>query len=130
MRHPIDLPEGYHTTTRGQSCTRYVAVRRGLPPGRRVVGLRQVDGMPHEPRRGRETGPAGERCELVSRPLVSNQLSDNRSKGPRTSPDGDGRLTCREAAPEPCRRRDGVPGRQVIYQLRLSEKIRRVSVAQ
>ena len=23
--------------------------RRGLPPGRRVVGLRQIDGMPHRP---------------------------------------------------------------------------------
>ena len=26
-------------------------------PGRRVVGLHQVDGMPHEPRRGRDTDP-------------------------------------------------------------------------
>lgn len=59
VRHPVDLPEGYHATTRGQSCTRYVGVCRGLPPGRRVVGLRQVDGMPHEPRRGRATDRRG-----------------------------------------------------------------------
>jgi len=59
VRHPVDLPEGYHATARGQSCTRYVAVRRGLPPGPRVVGLRQVDGMPHEPRRGQDTGWQG-----------------------------------------------------------------------
>lgn len=28
-----------------------------LRPGRRAVGLRQVAGMPHEPRRGREDEP-------------------------------------------------------------------------
>ena len=52
--------------------------------------------MPHEPRRGRERA-SGERCKLVSRPPVS----DNRSVGPRTSPDDDGRLTCGGVAPEP-----------------------------
>jgi len=49
VRHPIDLPEGYHTATRGQSSPDRVALRRGPPPGRRVVGRCQVDGMPHEP---------------------------------------------------------------------------------
>ena len=49
-RNPVDLPKGYHTPARGQSCTRIGRrFRRGLPPGRRAVGLRQVDGMPHEP---------------------------------------------------------------------------------
>ena len=72
MRHPVDLPEGYHATARGQSCTRCVAVRRGLPPGRRVVGA--IPGR-RDAARGpswSEHGPAGERYELVSRPPVSD----------------------------------------------------------
>ena len=49
-RNPVDLPKGYHTPARGQSCTRSAAGSvEGLPPGRRAVGLHQVDGMPHEP---------------------------------------------------------------------------------
>ncbi len=59
VRHRVDLPEGYHATARGQSCTGAWRLRRGLPPGRRVLGLRQVDGMPHEPRRGQDTDRRG-----------------------------------------------------------------------
>ena len=33
-------------------------MRRGLPPGHRAVGLRQVDGMPREPQRGKIKGRA------------------------------------------------------------------------
>ena len=48
MRHPDDLPKGYHAATRGaeliESKSRAV---EGCTPERRVVGLRQVDGMPH-----------------------------------------------------------------------------------
>jgi len=56
VRHPVDLPEGYHAPARGQSWSSCVQERRGLPPGRRVVGLRQVDGLPHEPQRGQDAG--------------------------------------------------------------------------
>ena len=52
-RHPVDLPEGYHTPARGQSFTTPAAgCVEGWPPGRRAVGLRQVDGMPREPGSG------------------------------------------------------------------------------
>ena len=48
MWHPDDLPEGYHAATRGAELieSRSRAVE-GCTPARRVVGLRQVDGMPH-----------------------------------------------------------------------------------
>ena len=54
VRHPVVLPVGYHTTSRGQSSTRLAGgrLRRGLPPGRRAVGRCQADGMTHEPQRG------------------------------------------------------------------------------
>jgi hypothetical protein len=51
--HPTGLPKGYHTTAQGQSHTSTHRFRRRLPLGRRVVGLRQTDGMPHEPQRAR-----------------------------------------------------------------------------
>jgi len=47
-------PQG--ATTRqpgGRATRRTLRSRRGLPPGWRVVGLRQVDGMPHGPQRAR-----------------------------------------------------------------------------
>jgi len=48
VRHPVDLPEGYHAVARGaeliESRSRNV---EGCTPGHRAVGLRQVDGMPH-----------------------------------------------------------------------------------
>jgi len=54
VRHPVDLPEGLphggptaaldHEGARGS---------REPPPGRRAVGLRQVDGKPHESQRPR-----------------------------------------------------------------------------
>jgi hypothetical protein len=46
-------PMGYHTTAQGQSHMTHAPVRRGLPLDRRAVGLRQADGMPHEPQRAR-----------------------------------------------------------------------------
>ncbi len=46
---PSTSPQGYHTATRGQSYLRPRRSRRGLPPGRRAVGLRQIDGTPHRP---------------------------------------------------------------------------------
>jgi hypothetical protein len=51
VRHPGDLLEGYHATTRGAEPieVRSRAVE-GCTPERRVVGLRQVDGMPHSTR--------------------------------------------------------------------------------
>jgi hypothetical protein len=55
VRHPIDLPEGYHAATRGAELIE-VGSRavEGCAPERRVVGLRQVDGMPHSSQRGDE----------------------------------------------------------------------------
>lgn len=84
-------------------------LRRGASkaaPGRRVVGLRQVNGMPHEPVVV-GNGPVGERCELVGRPPVRGLLSDNRSAGPRTSPDSNGRLTFGGMVADPPRRSSG-----------------------
>ena len=47
--HPVDLPEGYHTAARGRSFAMSAAdCVEVWPPGRRAVGLRQVDGMPHQ----------------------------------------------------------------------------------
>jgi hypothetical protein len=47
--HPGDLPEGYHTAARGRSFAMSAAdCVEVWPPGRRAVGLRQVDGMPHQ----------------------------------------------------------------------------------
>ena len=47
---------------RSMSSTRPgMSVRRGLPPGRRAVGLRQVDGMPREPQRARSRAGQGAR---------------------------------------------------------------------
>ncbi len=48
--HPIDLPEGYHTAPRAQALPDRRRLVGMLRPGCRAVGLRQVDGMPHEPR--------------------------------------------------------------------------------
>jgi hypothetical protein len=46
--HPDDLPEGYHATTRGAELIEFGSrAVEGCTPERRVVGLRQVDGMPH-----------------------------------------------------------------------------------
>jgi hypothetical protein len=59
VRHPIDLPEGYHTAPRAQAWHDRRRLARSLRPGCRAVGLRQVDGMPHEPRTWGRGGPAG-----------------------------------------------------------------------
>ena len=49
VRHPVDLPEGYHATTGDRAAQGWPAVASRAAPGRRAVGLRQVDGMPHGP---------------------------------------------------------------------------------
>ena len=56
VRHPVDLPEGYHTAPRAQAWQERRRLARSLGPGCRAVGLRQVDGMPHESRRGKGGG--------------------------------------------------------------------------
>lgn len=51
---------GYHTTARGQRLYHGGRrLRRGLPPGRRAVGLHQADGMTHKPRRGERRSKPG-----------------------------------------------------------------------
>jgi len=53
--HLVDLPEGYHTASRGPEPTRSAAGSvEGWPPDCRAVGRCQVDEMPHEPQRGRD----------------------------------------------------------------------------
>ncbi len=59
--HPVDLPKGYHAAPRGRVPRGCRRLRRGLPPGRRAVGLRQVDGMPHVSQRARSSMVAGHR---------------------------------------------------------------------
>ena len=45
-RHPVDLPRGLpHAVPGAELHEPGSRLRRGLPPGRRAVGLRQVDGM-------------------------------------------------------------------------------------
>jgi hypothetical protein len=65
MRHPVDLPEGYHARTRGAELIE-VGSRavEGCTPEPRVVGLRQVDGMPHSTR-------------VVTKPWCGVQLACN-----------------------------------------------------
>ena len=68
-------PPGGATTRqpRGRAARGTVRVRRGLPPGRRVVGRCTVDGMPHQPRRGRKCTGRLARTHLISRaPVVSD----------------------------------------------------------
>ena len=50
MRHPADLRKRLpHDDPGAELQEVHASVRRGLPPGRRAVGLHQVDEMPHEP---------------------------------------------------------------------------------
>ena len=52
-RHPVDLPRGLpHAVPGAELHEPGSRLRRGLPPGRRAVGLRQVDEMPREPGSG------------------------------------------------------------------------------
>jgi len=64
--------------------------RRGLPPGRRAVGLRQADGMPHQPQRARtsvimvcaprvpvHTGTHGEPPAMADRISLFVHLNDS-----------------------------------------------------
>jgi hypothetical protein len=45
--HPVDLPEGLPRENPGRRADRgKVRAPKGCTPGRRAVGLRQVDGMP------------------------------------------------------------------------------------
>jgi len=55
--HPVDLPEGYHAVPREQAWrTRPVTDSGCLPPGHRVVGLRQDRRMPHHDQRAKSSG--------------------------------------------------------------------------
>jgi hypothetical protein len=57
--HPIDLRRATTRHPGGRARRRTHRFHRGLPPGCRVVGLCQIDGMPHEPHRARSTpGPS------------------------------------------------------------------------
>ena len=46
----------YHMAARAELREMGASVRRGLPPGHRAVGLRQVDETPHEPRHALSMG--------------------------------------------------------------------------
>ncbi len=54
--HPADLPPGLPRGDPGAELPEdRRRSRQRLPPGRRVVGLRQADGMPHSPQRARSS---------------------------------------------------------------------------
>ena len=54
--HPVSLPGGLPRAAPGASLTKSADGGQGmLPPGQRVVGLRQADGMPHNSQRARST---------------------------------------------------------------------------
>jgi hypothetical protein len=52
---PVDLLEGYHAVPRGQAWQVGLVVGKNVALGHRVVGLRQIDGMPHKPQRARSS---------------------------------------------------------------------------
>lgn len=57
VRHPVGLPEGYHTASRGQSfATSAGRLHRGLPPGPPRGRALQADGMTHVGRSFPEIG--------------------------------------------------------------------------
>lgn len=54
--HPVSLPQGLPPAAPGASLGNLADGREEmLPPGQRVVGLRQADGMPHSTQRARST---------------------------------------------------------------------------
>jgi hypothetical protein len=55
VRHPTDLPKGYHAASRGQAWQPQPAVGRDAAPGSRVVGRSQADGTPHSSQRSRSS---------------------------------------------------------------------------
>lgn len=52
---PSTSPRATTRRPGGRATRRHHRSRRGLPPGRRVVGLRQADGMPHQSQRARSS---------------------------------------------------------------------------
>jgi hypothetical protein len=60
--------------------------RRGLPLGRRVVGLRQADGMPPEPQRARSVDPTVSLGGLAKKHLIKNQVLCERTNNTGSSP--------------------------------------------
>jgi hypothetical protein len=84
--HPVSLPEGYHALPRGQAWQNSADGREGmLPPGQRVVRLRQADGMPHNTQRarstlglslGRETSGSSEKPGEVARAVLLLKPTD------------------------------------------------------
>jgi hypothetical protein len=69
--HPVDLPRATTQCPGGKPGKLGLWLRRMLPPGHRVVGLRQIDGMPHNPQRARSS-------------MILNQQSITTSVTPRT----------------------------------------------
>ena len=69
-RPPPGLPHG----APGAELSEVVASwHRGPPPGRRAVGLRQIDGMPHDPQRA-ITSVVARHAEKPSRPPAAHRL--------------------------------------------------------
>jgi hypothetical protein len=48
LYHPVDLPEGYHVVPAGEPGKLCRWLKGLLPPGHRMVGLCQADGMSHD----------------------------------------------------------------------------------
>ena len=60
--HPVDLHEGLpHAVPGAELHEAGRRSHRGLPPGRRADGLRQVDGMPRKSQRARSRAGRGTR---------------------------------------------------------------------
>ncbi len=79
--HPVDLPAGLPHGAPGAEPPEAIAgPHRGLPPGRRAVGLRQIDGMPHEPQRARSVavGHSSPRRSMAGKLLTKNQMFGSR----------------------------------------------------
>ena len=68
MRHPDDLPEGYHTPARGQSCTKSTAgCVEGCPRAVARSGCAKSTPCPREAQRVQDRGP-GEHQKGTTRP--------------------------------------------------------------
>ena len=78
MWHPADLPQGYHTTTQGQSHTAHAPVPSGLPPGPpRGPGSARPTGCHNSPAR-KIIGNPRTLFGLVEKHLIQNQMLGGR----------------------------------------------------
>lgn len=75
VRHPADLPEGYHAAPRRQAWQPRPAVSRDAAPESRVVGRCQDDGMPHGSQRARTVSASAPSSDVGARSGARSERS-------------------------------------------------------